>query len=153
MDEFENKINELGMELPKAPAAAGNYLPFRFNGNTLILAGVLASLDGEMTHTGKVGEMQTLLTGHEAAKVCALNAIASMRAALGVLDRVDQILLVSGYVNAVTGFTNSPGVINGASDLFVEVFGEAGKHARSAVSVSGLPRDSTVEIQVTLSFK
>ena len=153
MNEFENKIKVLGLELPSAPSAAGNYLPYRMNGNTLYLAGAITMVNGELTHTGKVGEEQTVETGYEAARVCALNAIASMKAALGDLDRVDKILLISGFVNAVDGFTQTPVVINGASDLLVEIFGEAGKHARVAVSTSGLPLGSTVEIQITLAVK
>lgn len=153
MNEFENKIKELGLELPPPPAAAGNYLPYRMSGNTLYLAGAICLVNGELTHTGKVGEEQTVDSGYEAAKVCTLNTIAGMKAALGDLDRIDKILLVSGFVNAVDGFTQAPAVINGASDLLVEIFGEGGKHARAAVSTSGLPLDSTVEVQITLAFK
>lgn len=153
MNEIENKIKELGLELPNPPAAAGNYLPYRINGNTLYLAGAITLVNGRLTHTGKVGEAQTVETGYQAARVCTLNAIASMKAALGDLARVDKILLVSGFVNAVDGFTQAPAVINGASDLLVELFGEAGKHARVAVSTSGLPLDTTVEVQITLAFK
>jgi enamine deaminase RidA (YjgF/YER057c/UK114 family) len=153
MNEIENKIKELGLELPPPPAAAGNYLPYRLNGNTLYLAGAICMVNGELTHTGKVGDEQTVDSGYEAARVCTLNAIASMKGALGDLDRVDKILLVSGFVNAVDGFTQAPAVINGASDLLVEIFGEAGKHARAAVSTSGLPLGSTVEVQITLAVK
>jgi enamine deaminase RidA (YjgF/YER057c/UK114 family) len=153
MNEFENKMKVLGLELPSAPSSAGNYLPYRMNGNTLYLAGAITMVNGELTHTGKVGEEQTVETGYEAARVCTLNAIANMKAALGDLDRVDKILLISGFVNAVDGFTQTPAVINGASDLLVEIFGEAGKHARVAVSTSGLPLGSTVEIQITLAVK
>ena len=153
MNEIENKIKELGLELPPPPAAAGNYLPYRMNGNTLYLAGAICMVNGELSHTGKVGKEQTVETGYAAARVCTLNAIDGMKAALGDLDRVDKILLVSGYVNAVDGFTKAPAVINGASDLLVEIFGEAGKHARAAISTSGLPLGSTVEVQITLAVR
>ena len=150
---IENKIKELGLELPAAPAAAGNYLPYRIHGDTLYIAGAITMANGELTHTGKVGDVQSVEGGYKAARVCTLNAIAVMKAALGDLERVDKILLVSGFVNAVDGFTQAPAVINGASDLLVEIFGDAGKHARVAVSTSGLPLDTTVEVQITLAFK
>lgn len=149
---IENKLKEMGLSLPSAAAPAGNYLPYRINGDTLVLAGVICSRDGAMTHTGAVGAAHSIESAQEAAKVCALNALAAIKSALGSLDRVREFIFVAGYVNAVQGFADSPAVINGASNLFAEVFGEAGKHARAAVSVSGLPKDSTVEIQVTVTF-
>lgn len=152
MDPIESKLKEAGFELPPPPAAAGSYVPYRINGNTLILAGVVSAKGGTVTHSGQVGKEQTVESGYAAAQVCALNALALAKAALGNLDRIKEFLLVSGFVNAVSGFEQSPQVINGASDLFVKVFGDAGKHARVAVAVCGLPRHATVEIQVTLRF-
>ena len=149
---IEQRLKELGYELKPAPAPAANYLPYRISGNLLYLSGVLAMQDGAMTHTGAVGDRQTEADGYEAAKVCALNVLAATKAALGSLERVKQVLLVNGFVNAVAGFTNSPQVINGASDFLAEVLGEAGRHARAAVAVNGLPKDSTVELQVILEF-
>ena len=99
-----------------------------------------------------MGREQTVESANAAARVCALNALASIKLALGNLGRVREFLLVSGYVNAVAGFSQSPDVINGASDLFVAVYGEKGRHARAAVAVAGLPRNATVEIQVTVAF-
>ncbi len=153
MSAIENKLNEMGIALPKPPAPAGNYLPYRRHGNLLVVAGTICMINGQMTHTGKVGESQTVQTGYEAAKVCALNALAIIKDALGSLDNVEQFVSVSGFVNAVAGFSESPAVINGASDLFGNVFGEAGKHARVAMAVAGLPRDSTVEVQVMVAVK
>jgi enamine deaminase RidA (YjgF/YER057c/UK114 family) len=152
MDQIEKKLADLGLTLPPAPAPAGNYLPYRISGNTLYLAGAIAIQDGKMTHTGSVGDSQTIESGYAAARVCALNTLACIKAALGSLDRVSQFLLVNGYVNAVPGFADSPKVINGASDLLGEVFGDKGKHARAAVAVAGLPNDSTVEIQTIVEF-
>lgn len=152
MDQIEKNLSEQGLTLPPAPVPGGNYLPYRISGNTLYLAGVIAIENGEMTHTGQVGDQQTIDSGYDAARVCALNVLAGIKAALGSLDRVTQILYVGGYVNAVAGFPDSPKVINGASDLFGEVFGDAGKHARAAVAVAGLPNDSTVEIQTIVEF-
>ncbi|OHE82997.1 MAG: hypothetical protein A3G75_08415 [Verrucomicrobia bacterium RIFCSPLOWO2_12_FULL_64_8] len=152
MDQIETKLAEIGLTLPAPPNPAGSYVPYRINGNTLILAGVICMRDGVMTHAGQVGKEQTIDTGYAAAQVCALNALAAIKAALGRLDRVQEFLFVSGFVNAVPGFDSSPQVINGASDLFVKLFGEAGKHARAAVAVNGLPKGSTVEIQATVRF-
>lgn len=154
MSIIEGKLKELGLALPAAPVAGGSYLPHRINGNTLILAGVISGRDGVMTHTGQVGAgVQTVETGREAAEVCALNVLAAIKGALGDLDRVKAFLYVGGYVNAVAGFAESPQVINGASDLFVKLYGDAGRHARAAIAVAGLPKNATVEIQVTVSFE
>lgn len=150
---IEKRLEELGYEVNAAPAPAANYLPYRISGRQLFLSGVLAMRDGEMTHSGQVGTEQTVEAGYEAAKVCALNVLAGIKGALGSLDRVRQFLIVNGFVNAVSGFADSPQVINGASDLFVEVFGEAGRHARAAVAVAGLPKGSTVELQVIVEFE
>jgi enamine deaminase RidA (YjgF/YER057c/UK114 family) len=100
-----------------------------------------------------VGKEQTVQTANKSAEICALNTLANIKAAVGSLDQVSRIVFVSGFVNAVDGFTESPAVINGASDLFVKVFGDAGKHARAAVAVNGLPRGSTTEIQVVVELK
>jgi enamine deaminase RidA (YjgF/YER057c/UK114 family) len=153
MDPIEEKLKELGLELPNPPVPAASYLPFRINGTTLILSGVISARDGVTIHAGQVGKEQTVESGFLAAQVCALNTLASIKAALGRLNRVREFLYVGGYVNAVAGFDKSPQVINGASDLFVALYGERGRHARAAIAVAGLPRNATVEIQVTVSFE
>ncbi len=152
MDAIEKKLGELGLTLPAAPAPAGSYVPYRISGDTLILSGVLSLLNGAVTHAGQVGREQTVESGNAAAQVCALNVLAAIKAALGSLDRVKEFLLVNGFVNGVAGFDQSPQVINGASDLFVKLYGDAGKHARAAVAVAGLPKNATVEIQVNVRF-
>jgi len=149
----EAKLAELGLELPAVAAAAGNYLPTVQSGNLLHCAGTICIANGQMTHTGQVGREQTVESGYQAARICALNTLANIRAATGSLDRVARVVMVNGFVNAVSGFADSPAVINGASDLFVAVFGDAGKHARAAVGVAGLPKGSTVEIQVIVELK
>ena len=149
---IEARLVELGLTLPQPPAVAGSYVPFVRTGNLLYLAGTIASLNGQMTHVGQVGKEQTVATGYEAAKVCALNTLANIKAATGDLDRVKQVVLVTGFVNAVSGFADSPAVINGASELFGQVFGEAGRHARAAVAAAGLPKGTTVEIQVIVEL-
>ena len=152
MDPIEIKLQELGLALPPPPTPAGSYVPYRINDNTLVLAGVISSTDGK-AHAGQVGNDQTVEAGYAAAQVCALGALSSIKAALGRLDRVREFILVNGYVNGVAGFAGSPQVINGASDLFVKLYGDPGRHARAAVAVAGLPRNATVEIQVTVRFE
>jgi enamine deaminase RidA (YjgF/YER057c/UK114 family) len=152
MDPIEAKLAELNLSLPPAPVPLGSYVPYRISGDTLFLSGVLCVRDGAVTHAGQVGRDQTVESANAAAQVCALNTLAAIKAALGRLDRVKEFLLVNGYVNGVAGFDQSPAVINGASDLFVKLYGESGKHARAAVAVAGLPRNATVEIQVTVWF-
>lgn len=153
MDPIESKLLEIGLALPPPAAPVGSYVPFRIHGDTLYLSGVLNVRDGAVTHAGQVGGDQTVEAGYAAAQVCALNALAAIKAALGRLDRVREFLLVSGFVNGVAGFDQSPQVINGASDLFVKLYGEAGRHARAAVAVAGLPRNAAVEIQVIVRFE
>ncbi len=150
---IEAKLKDLGLALPNPPAAGGNYVPTVRTGNLLYCAGTICSANGEMTHTGQVGREQTVQTGYESAKVCALATLTNIKAALGSLDQVARIVYVGGYVNAISGFADSPAVINGASDLFVALFGDAGKHARAAVAVAGLPKNSTTEIQVVVEVK
>ncbi len=149
----ESKLASLGLTLPAPAAPGGSYLPYRIHGDTLILAGVISSLNGEMTHVGQVGKEHTIETAREAARICALNVLTNIKLALGSFDRVESILYVGGYVNGVSGFADAPAVINGASDLFVELLGDAGRHARAAVTVAGLPKNSTVELQVTVAIK
>jgi len=149
----EARLAELGLTLPAPPAAAGSYVPTVRTGSLLYCAGTICALNGRMTHTGAVGRDQTVQTGYESARICALNTLANIKAAAGSLDAVQRVVFVSGFVQAVAGFADSPAVINGASDLLVQVFGDAGKHARAAVSVAGLPRDATTEVQVVVELR
>ncbi|MGB0371240.1 MAG: RidA family protein [Opitutales bacterium] len=150
---YEARIQELGLEVPPAPAPGGNYVPTMKVGNLVYTAGTICIQNGEMTHTGQVGGERTIEEGYEGAKVCALNLLAAIRAAVGSLDKVDHFVSVSGYVNGVSGFPDSPAVINGTSDLLLDIFGDAGKHVRAAVSVAGLPKNSTVEVQCVVAIK
>ncbi|MGJ3242138.1 MAG: RidA family protein [Opitutales bacterium] len=151
--DYEAKLELLGFDLPETPAPGGNYVPAVRVGNLVYTAGTICIKDGEMTHTGKVGEGQTVESGYAGAQVCALNLLAAIKGEAGSLNNLKRFLTVNGYVNAVAGFPESPRVINGASDLFVSVFGERGKHARAAVAVAGLPRDSTVEVQCVVELE
>lgn len=149
----EAKLAELGLTLPPPPAAAGSYVPTVRTGNLLFCAGTLCLLNGQLTHSGQVGKEQTVETAKKSAEVAMLNTLANIKAAVGSLDRVARVVMVNGFVNAVDGFADSPAVINGASDLLLKVFGDAGKHARAAVAVNGLPRGSTTEVQVVVELK
>jgi enamine deaminase RidA (YjgF/YER057c/UK114 family) len=143
----DQKLAELGIELPFAPTPAGNYVSAMQVGNLLYLSGAICLVNGEMTHTGKIGETRDILYGQEAAKVCALNLLAVAKKQLGDLDKVTRVVQLNGFVNGVPGFSDSPAVINGASDLLVKILGDRGRHTRAAVAVTGLPKDTTVEIQ------
>jgi len=148
----EKRLAALGLVLPAPGVPGGNYVPARQAGGLLFLAGVISSDEGGVL-TGVVGADRSIDEGREAARRCALTQLAAIRQALGSLDRLEQVVSVNGYVNAVAGFPDSPKVINGASDLLVEVFGEAGRHARAAIGVSGLPRNAMVEVQMIVAVR
>ena len=143
----EQRLVELGIELPSAPAPAGNYVPAMQVGKLLYIAGAICLVNGEMTHTGNIGETRDIAYGQAAARVCALNLLAVAKAQLGDLDKIARVVVINGFVNGVPGFADSPAVINGASDTMVEILGDRGRHTRAAVAVTGLPKDTTVEIQ------
>ena len=145
--EIEKRLISLGIKLPVAPEPVGNYLPYRISGNLVFLAGSICMKNGSMIYTGAVGESVTEENGMKAARLCATNQLAILKSAIGNLDRVKQMVSMAGFVWAKEGYTDSPKIINGASDFFVEVLGDKGKHSRTAVTVSGLPAGSTVEIQ------
>ena len=144
---IDKRLKELGIELPAAPSPAGNYVPALRAGNMLYLSGAICMVNGKMIHTGKVGDTCDLDYAKEGARTCALNLLAVAKKELGDLDAIKQVVQLNGFVNAMSGFADSPAVINGASDLMVEIFGERGRHTRAAVAVTGLPKNSTVEIQ------
>ena len=143
------KLTELGITLPALPKPGGNYLPARTVGPMVYLAGVISIQAGEVI-AGTVGAGRTIEEGYAAARACAISQLAVLASHLGTLDKVKNIVTVNGYVNAVAGFPDSPKVINGASDLFVEIFGDAGRHARTAIGVPALPRNALVELQMTV---
>jgi enamine deaminase RidA (YjgF/YER057c/UK114 family) len=153
MSTILSRLAEAGLSLPNPPPAGGNYLPFRMEGRMLYLPGTIASRNGQLEFAGKVGADLTLEQGYQAAQLCALNLLACAQLALGDLDRIDHIVSVNGYVNCPAGFPDSPKVINGASDLLVKLFGDAGRHVRAAVGVAGLPLNSAVEVQMLVALK
>ena len=149
MGAIEIRLHELGIVLPVLPAVGGNYLSAKTVGSLVYLAGVISSNSAGVI-SGTVGLDRTLDEGYAAARACALAQLAVLQRHLGSLDLVKSIVQVNGYVNAAPGFPDSPKVINGASDLLVEVWGEAGRHVRAAIGVSALPRNALVEVQMTV---
>jgi enamine deaminase RidA (YjgF/YER057c/UK114 family) len=146
---IDARLQELGIVLPELPAPGGNYVPAKTVGHMVYLAGVISTNSAGVI-TGTVGLDRTIEEGYAAARACALTQLAVVRRHLGSLDAVKSIVAVNGYVNAVPGFADSPKVVNGASDLFVEILGDAGRHVRAAIGVSALPRNALVELQITV---
>jgi enamine deaminase RidA (YjgF/YER057c/UK114 family) len=144
----EARLRELGHELPAVPEPAGTYVPAIRAGTLIFTAGQLPFEEGELHTTGKVGDAVTLDEAKEAARLCALNALAAAAAEAGGLNRVGRVVKVTGYVASAPNFNRQPEVVNGASELIGEVFGEAGLHARSAVGVGELPLDAPVEVDL-----
>ncbi|HVU44396.1 MAG: RidA family protein [Xanthobacteraceae bacterium] len=149
----EARLKQLGLVLPELGKPVANYLPYRLVGNVLYLAGQGPRDENGKQLTGKVGADVTVEEGYRRARFVGLGLLAAMRDALGSLDRVDYIVKLLGMVNAVPNFNDSPKVINGCSDLFVEVFGDAGRHARSAVGNVMLPNQISVEIEGIVAVK
>ena len=149
----EEKLNSMGYTLPEPPPPAGSYVPYVRTGNLVYLAGVgPRDADGN-TVKGKVGSDLTVEEGYAAARLCALNSLANLKAGLGDLDKVTRVVKVLGMVNGAPDFTAHPAVINGYSDLMVELFGENGRHARSAVGMGGLPGGMPVEVEVIFEVR
>jgi enamine deaminase RidA (YjgF/YER057c/UK114 family) len=145
---IEDRLKALGIELPTPSKPGANYVPFVRTGNLLHLTGQLSQWNGERRFVGKLGREFGVEEGQQAARLCALNLIAHLESALGGnLDRVVRCVRIAGYVNSTPDFLSQSQVVNGASDLFVQVFGEAGRHARMAVGVSALPYDVAVEVE------
>ncbi len=145
MSSIQERLEAKGLTLPEPPEARGNYLPYVVAGNLVYLSGTLPIADGQIVYAGKVGRDQTIETAYQAAQLCILNALANLKTPSGNFARLSKIVHVAGYVNGIDGFSDSPKVINGASDLLAEVLGDQGRHSRLAVSVNGLPLDATVE--------
>ena len=150
---IDARLAELGIALPAAAAPVANYVAYVVSGNVVHVAGQLPVENGELKYAGAVGGEVSVEAGAAAARLCALNVIAQVKAACGGdLDRVVRVLKLNGFVNAPAGFTDQPKVVNGASDLMVDVFGEAGRHARSAIGMGSLPFDASVEIDAMVEI-
>ncbi len=145
--DIQANLNKLGITLPEAAAPAANYVPFVKTGNQLFVSGQLPMLDGKIAKTGKVGADLSIEDGIEAARLCAINLLAQAKAATGDLSKIVRLVKIVGFVNSNGDFGDQPKVINGASDFMVAAMGEAGRHARSAVSAGALPFNAAVEIE------
>lgn len=152
LPEIERKLTDLGLHLPEAPEAKGNYLPYLASGKLLSVSGSLPIKSGTLL-TGRIGGDLSVQDGYEAARWCVLNALAQVSVATNAFETFSRILHVDGFVNGVDGFAEAPSVINGASDLLVGLFGEAGRHTRVALSSNGLPLNAAVETRLLVELR
>jgi enamine deaminase RidA (YjgF/YER057c/UK114 family) len=151
---IEARLGELGIELPQASAPVANYVPYASAGKLVVISGQITVWNGERRFVGKLGRELGIAEGQQAARLCALNILAHLRvAAGGDLDRVKRVLRLGGFVNCTADFTDMPQVVNGASDLMVEVFGDKGRHARAAVGVTSLPGGVAVEVEAMVELE
>lgn len=148
---IEQKIASLGLTLPTAAAPIANYMPALLTGNLLFISGQLSRDASGNLITGKLGAGVDVAKGRDAAKACALHILAQAKAALGTLDRLERIVKLTAFVNSAPAFTDHPQVVNGCSDLLVEILGDRGRHTRSAVGVAALPLDAAVEIEAIIA--
>jgi enamine deaminase RidA (YjgF/YER057c/UK114 family) len=149
----ESKLVSLAIALGEPVAPVANFVPTVRTGQLLFVSGQICFAAGKVTHVGQVGTDCTIDDGKAAARICAINILAHARKALGSLDKITRVVQLQGFVNAAPGFGQQPAVINGASDLIVEIFGEAGKHSRFAVGVGSLPFNAAVEVAATFEVK
>jgi enamine deaminase RidA (YjgF/YER057c/UK114 family) len=150
---FEHKLTQLGIELPSPPQPVATYVPAVQAGDLLFLSGVVPFRDGKLALAGKLGADLTVEQGYEAARIALLNALAIVRKELGTLDRVKRVVRMVGHVASADGFVQQPAVVNGASDLLVKIFDDAGRHARVAVGAAELPLNAPVELEIILQVR
>jgi enamine deaminase RidA (YjgF/YER057c/UK114 family) len=151
--EIEKRLQELGYQLPNPPVPAANYIGSVRVGNILFVGGNIGRINGSLKYRGKVGAAVSLEQAYDAARNCALNHLAIIKAALGDLDQVERVVKVLGYVNVAPGFDQMPKVVNGESDLLVQLWGERGQHSRAAVGVASLSQDAPVETEMIVQIK
>ena len=145
---IEKKLTNLGITLPTPASPIANYAPFVRTGNLLLISGQLCfGADGKLVAKGQLGGGVSIEEGQKAGRACAVNLLAQLRAALGDLDKVRRVVRLGGFINSTPGFTDGPKVMNGASDLMVEVFADKGRHARTTVGVAALPADAAIEVE------
>jgi enamine deaminase RidA (YjgF/YER057c/UK114 family) len=153
MSEIEVKIGQLGLNLPDIPIPLAAYVPAKQTGNLVFTAGQLPMVNGELITKGLLGQDVEIEDAKNAARICTLNALAAIKGVIGDLDRIKQVVRVVGYVASIPTFTQQPAIVNGASELLLEIFGEKGKHARSAVGMAVLPLNASVEIELTVEVE
>ncbi len=148
LSRIDTKIQMLGLVLPKIPTPLASYVPAKQSGKLVFTAGQLPLVEGDLVSKGLLGQDVLVEEAHKAAQICTLNALAAIKGVIGDLDRINQVVKVVGYVASTSTFTQQPAIINGASELLLEIFGEAGKHARSAVGMAVLPLNASVEVEL-----
>jgi enamine deaminase RidA (YjgF/YER057c/UK114 family) len=153
MGKVEDRLKSLGMVLPEVPAPLAAYVPAKKVGQVIFTAGQLPLLKGELICKGLLGQDVDVEQAYQAARICTLNALAAIKGVVKDLDQIVQVVRVVGYVASTSTFTQQPAIVNGASELLLEIFGEVGKHARSAVGVASLPLNASVEIELTVEVK
>jgi enamine deaminase RidA (YjgF/YER057c/UK114 family) len=153
MSKVESRVNELKLSIPDVPNPVAAYIPAKQTGNLVFTAGQLPMVNGELISKGLLGQDVEIDEANKAARICTLNALAAIKGVIGDLDRIKQIVRVVGYVASVPTFIQQPAVVNGASELLLEIFGENGKHARSAVGMAVLPLNASVEIELTVEIE
>lgn len=144
----EAKLQAIGITLPEAPKPVAAYVPFVRSGDMVFTSGQICMEAGQLTYKGKVGRDLSPEEGYKAARLCAINTLSVLKSAIGSLDQVTQIVKVTVFVNSAAGFSGQPAVANGASEFYLEIFGDAGRHARSAVGAAELPLDTAVEVEL-----
>lgn len=152
MNNYEGRIEELGIKIPEPPEPAGSYIPARRAGVLVFCSGQGPKKGEEFVHLGKVGSDLSVEEGYEAARVSALNCLAEIKSEIGSLNKIDKIVKVRGFVSSAPGFDRQPAVVNGASELLIEIFGENGKHARAALGTSELPGNIPIEVEMIVSI-
>ena len=154
MHKFEENIKNLGLNIPDLPKALANYVPYKIVGKTMYISGQAPVKNGELIYKGKVGSDITVEDGIEAAKLCVINIIAGVKTGIeGDWDKLDSFVKLTGYVNCQNNFTDQPKIINGASDMLVDIFGDQGRHSRVAVGSNALPLGIAVEIDAVVQLK
>ena len=153
MSQVEDRLKSLGMVLPEVPVPLATYVPAKKIGQVIFTAGQLPLLKGELICKGLLGQDVDVEQAYQAARICTLNALAAIKGLVKDLDQIVQVVRVVGYVASTSTFTQQPAIVNGASELLLEIFGEVGKHARSAVGVASLPLNASVEIELTVEVK
>ena len=148
LSRIETKIQMIGLVLPEIPKPLASYVPAKQSGKLVFTAGQLPLVKGDLVSKGILGQDVLVEEAHKAAQICTLNALAAIKGVIGDLDRINQVVKVVGYVASTSTFTQQPAIINGASELLLEIFGEAGKHARSAVGMAVLPLNASVEVEL-----
>jgi enamine deaminase RidA (YjgF/YER057c/UK114 family) len=153
MSKIEDKLKSLGLELPAIPKPLAAYIPAKQSGKLVFTAGQLPMVNGDLISKGLLGKDVEIEEANNAARICTLNALAAIKGVIGDLDKIKQVVRVVGYVASLPTFTQQPAVVNGASELLLEIFDDAGKHARSAVGMAVLPLNASVEIELTVEIE